>query len=125
MFTSRLGRSINPDRKIRIYRNLHKPGVVYSVLQDGKVVGYVDSIGLYGVKFIVSAAGRDRVRREGRKIVHAFLEGYVGGPYLYPEFCSKARYNPHRDDSFVDAETGEALDRCRWAAVDVTGVRYI
>lgn len=39
------------------------------------VVGHASAVLLTGVRFIVRESGRQRVIREGRKNVHAFVEG--------------------------------------------------
>lgn len=88
----------------RVYFNLHKR--LFSVTQKNErntwvVVAHVDNIELKNVQFKVSEAGRQRVLREKRKNVHAFLEGFP--------FCGlangfrprKITYNPYKSDSFT------------------------
>lgn len=61
--------------KVRVYRNLHKR--CFSV-QDYKTKRVIDRIGsglILNPIFKVSQAGRDRVVREKRKNVHAFIVG--------------------------------------------------
>ncbi len=61
--------------KARVYRNLHRGG--YSVMQHGLVVGHADRVMMTGCKMIVHPAGVARAQREGRKNVHAFIEGVL------------------------------------------------
>lgn len=129
MFESRQGRSIDPNKRVRVYRNLHKKGVVYSVLQDGLVVGYVKHINLTAAKFIVSAAGRDKVRRTGKKVVHAFVEGRPTNWYLSPDMYKaattyRARYNPKVNDTFIDKASGHPLHAAKLVHVGPDGVDY-
>lgn len=97
----------------------------YSVIQDGKVVGYVEKICLHGVKFIVQPAGRDKTRRTGKKTVHAFVEGHVTDAPKNPPMVKYARYNPRFNDTFIDAPTQEHLSYCRYAFISEIGVQYI
>jgi len=66
---------IDPTKKVRVYRNLHKKCV--SVKQGGIVRCHAENVVLKDCKFIVSEAGQTRVRNEGKKNVHAFVEGHV------------------------------------------------
>ncbi len=66
---------IDASKRVRVYRNLHKKCV--SVKQGGIVRCHATNVVLKDCKFIVSEAGQRRVREEGRKNVHAFVEGYV------------------------------------------------
>lgn len=122
MFESRLGRSIDPNKRVRVYRNLHKPGVVYSVLQDGLVVGYVDEITLHGVKFVVNPAGRDWVRRTGKKTVHAFVDGYLEDRVEGLNLDEAIYYNPRKVNTFVYSN-GCPIFSALWAYVGPNGVR--
>lgn len=97
--------------KYRVYWNLHKK--VWS-LQDrktGRVSQHVPAFTMYDAKFVVRPAGQAKVRREGKKNVHAFAvgtEGFRGGIAT----CSTGRpvtYNPYKNDTFVFADTGEPV----------------
>ena len=101
-----------------VYRNLHRQ--CWSVRLRGKVIDHVDSIILMRARFQVGEAGRQRVLREQRKNVHAFV---VGDPITDQqakqcarEFAEagrpinhlgvqgwKVKYNPYKAaDFFVD-----------------------
>lgn len=60
-------------QKVQVYRNLTRS--CYSLRQNGKVIGHLDGLILSDCTFRVSQAGRNRVLREKRKNVHAFVEG--------------------------------------------------
>ena len=98
-------------RKYRVYWNLHKK--VWS-LQDrktGRVRHHVTAFTLYDAKFTVRKAGQDKVRREGKKNVHAFAVG-TGGLRDGIATCLSGRpvtYNPYKHDTFVFADTGEPV----------------
>lgn len=95
--------------KVKVYWNLHRK--CFSVQHCGKVVMHVDDITIYNPVFKVSEAGRQRVLREKRKNVHAFV---VGDYYRDPveEFSPQGHivtYNPYKYEHFVFANTEEAL----------------
>ena len=66
---------VDASRPVRVYRNLHKKCV--SVKQGNIVKCHARNVVLKDCKFIVSEAGQKRVREEGKKNVHAFIEGHV------------------------------------------------
>lgn len=114
--------------RVFVYRNLHRHGPhgepIYSVrdVATGRVVAHTPSISLRDVEFVVSPAGRDRVRCERRKNVHA---GVRGVPVAHQ--CGalrQARYNPYDCDTFVDRDSGDVLRVAALAVVDSSGVRY-
>ena len=65
------------DQKVQAYRNLHKK--CWSVRHKRKVVSHEAHVFLVHAKFHVSQAGRERVVREKRKNVHAWVEGKYAG----------------------------------------------
>jgi hypothetical protein len=71
---------------------------------------------LRDVRFVVGVAGRERVRREKKKNVHAVLRGETFFPRWPRAFYSVtldkpelATYNPYRNDTFVLVSTGEPV----------------
>jgi len=124
-------------KRSQVYFNLHKR--CFSVQQGGKVYAHADGVMLENVRFNVSKAGQRKVRETGRKNVHARVTGYpapnigINHPasaqgedtvllstqvvnfcrdeneYFIARGWHKATYNPYKNDTFVDAVTGEAL----------------
>ena len=66
---------IDEKKSVQVYKNLHKG--CWSVRQAGKVVAHLDYICLHDCNFHVGKAGRDRVRKDGVKNVHAYITGFV------------------------------------------------
>jgi hypothetical protein len=61
-----------------------------------------DRLTLSAVAFVVSAAGRERVRRTRKKSPHAFVEGDFQSPTAAASAAHRpVRYNPYVDDGFV------------------------
>ena len=104
----RNGKLEHGDR-VEVYRNLHNG--TFSVRRNGKVVLHLRNwmtLHLQDVKFAVQPAGRDKVRREGKKNVHAYVRGTVvdAPTYKYSDtFKDKCNvwvtYNPYQNDTFV------------------------
>jgi hypothetical protein len=101
--------------KVFVYWNLHRK--VWSVkalsgYARGLVIGHGHAVWLRDVTGKVSAAGRDRVRREGVKHVHAGMVGTLdlGRPVklLHAWFleAEQVTYNPYKHDTFVFVGTG-------------------
>ena len=63
---------INPiGLKVMVYYNLHKK--TFSVQYDGRIILYADYVKLKDVEFRVREGGKEKVRKEMRKNVHAFV----------------------------------------------------
>ena len=103
---------IDYDKRLYVYWNLHKK--TWSVRQSGKIVGHSDLIFLKDCRFLVGKAGQARVRREGKKNVHAGVSGYLA---MYAEFYNVSvdrdcwvTYNPYKHDTFIQ-RTGVCDDK--------------
>ena len=105
---------LNHGDRVEVYRNLHNG--THSIRRNGKVVKHLanwQSIFLKDVKFAVQPAGREKVRREGKKNVHAFIRGTYLAPSTFPhttsEFKAKCTewvtYNPYQNDHFTATVT--------------------
>ena len=94
---------IDRAKTVRVYRNLHKNCV--SVKQGGIVRCHATNVVLKDCKFIVSEAGQRRVRNEGKKNVHAFIEGYVVSASKANELLDfgweTVYYNPYTTDHWL------------------------
>ncbi len=88
----------------RVYYNTDR--LCFSVLdyKTNKVVKYADNIFMTNALFVVRKSGQKRVREEGRKNVHAFVNGIiqpklVKGAMPQHEVC-RVRYDPYTMDYF-------------------------
>jgi hypothetical protein len=93
--------------KYYIYWNLHKD--CYSVRYRGKVILHSNSVVACNVQFKVSTLGRERVLRERKKNVHAFVVADRIFPNESPwaivhevKGLSLVKYNPYKYKTFVD-----------------------
>lgn len=114
-------RSIDPNRVVRVYRNLNKTkdgSKWYSVTQHHKdvwlVVAHVKELMLVNARFYVSQKGRERVLREKKKNIHAYVIGTIslsGAMGRGPEdgLHIKAEYNPYKSPYFT---TKDFIPQC-------------
>ena len=107
--------TIKKNRPVYVYKNLHKD--CWSIKQHGLVKAHIpkdEAIGLWDCYFHVDAKGREKVLREKRKNVHAYVKGYlqdvenvtrISSSYLDPRVTAKeveVTYNPYKYETFVD-----------------------
>lgn len=96
--------------RVECYRNLHKD--CFSVRRKGIVQCHAESLLLSEVTFHVSQKGRERVLREQRKNVHAYVKGILQGhlkllSILEPvtqmdnRGWAELTYDPYQYSSFV------------------------
>ncbi len=102
MITPYKDRLIDYTLPVQIYKNLTRKGVCYSVRQNGKVVGHTYELYLKDCKFVVNEAGRQWVIRNKKKIVHAYVEGYVCASFNSHNL-TKINYNPYYTKYFCTA----------------------
>ncbi len=102
--TSYKNRTIDPDKPVRVYRNLHNGK--FSVLQDGLVVAHMDQLCLRDAKPHVNETGRQRTIRNRRKEVHAWIEGYICEKYP-PTNRLLVKYNPYKYSKFCVGPDGQ------------------
>lgn len=105
------GRSIDFTQQVEIYKNLHNG--LWSVRQNGLVVAHLESFKLNQVFFRVSEVGRQRVIKEKKKNVHAFICGLLEESmvnFITPDKeafhvelveATKLYYNPYRTERFM------------------------
>lgn len=98
------GRVLDEYEEVRVYRNLNKKGVWYSIVQNGKTVAHTTSLSLFACHFYVNKAARLRIIAKRKKEFHAYVEGYctensvnfIGRTRLY-----KIKYNPYINEDFI------------------------
>ena len=106
---------------IRAYFNLHKHlfSVQEKVNGSWKVTRHVNFLVLKDVKFKVSESGRQRVLREKRKSVHAYVYGEELTEYeIDSPWHDIISYDPYKYESFVD-KYGGRIDSVDYLIMEV------
>jgi hypothetical protein len=116
---------IDLTRPVKLYRNLRSK--CWSIQQDGLVKAHCDRAWLSDCRFQVNENGRQRVLREGKKYVHAYVIGYMfGWPTDSKDFPARypVSYNPFKWDSFVDMD-GQPVRRADYVKADINANDHI
>lgn len=120
---------IDYSQPVRVFKN-PKRGC-YSIMQNGRVRASAKQIRLRDAEFLVKESGRQRMLRDNRRTIHAWVVGELV-EFLHPEDGSSlqrltgrsATYNPHRYTSFVDRDTETPLNRAALVQFDESGMTY-
>lgn len=83
--------------KCSVYWNSHKK--LFSVRKNNKVIAHRKTLYLKNCDFIVNEKGRQRVIKEKRKNVHAFIVGEITNKKELNNFL-EIEYNPYRGKNF-------------------------
>lgn len=101
-------------KKVKVYYNLHKQ--TFSVTYKENILLHADYVKLTDVEFRVRLGGKDRVRKEKSKNVHAFVIGTLVDYCKYPcenlpeeSLGNVVTYNPYKYDSFVYKDSEEPI----------------
>jgi len=110
--------------KADAYYNLHRH--LWSIVaregaQKGRVIAHLPRVLLADAEMIVRPAGRARVRREGRKNVHAFVRGTIlPDATSVPAGVRPFSYNPREAGYFTlrDDDTRPPVRRAALVVLD-------
>lgn len=107
-------RTLENLQQVEVYRNLHvNKGKVFSIRdkKTGLVVARGNKFRIENVECKVREGGRKKVIREKKKNVHAFPIGlYSGECEMNTSQMIELYYNPYTTNSFINKETGEAVN---------------
>ena len=101
-------------KKVMVHYNLHKH--TFSVTYKSRVIMNADYVKLTNVEFRVRQGGKNKVREEKNKNVHAFVIGELVNYCKYP--CENipqesndniVTYDPYKYDSFVYKSTEQPI----------------
>lgn len=95
-------------KMVEVYFNLHKK--IFSVRDSKtkKVVAHLNEVHISNAIFRVSEKSRQRVIREQRKNVHAYVKGILIN-YDDSNPTKLGYYNPYTTETFINKETGDPL----------------
>lgn len=98
--------------RVRVYYNLNRS--VWSIKamdgeHKGRVIGYAKAVTLRDAHTVVSEAGRQRVLREKRKNVHAYIDGEIVGVRDYTERLRTPRVGSVLDSLHSEVTLGDLV----------------
>lgn len=115
-----------PKGRVQVYYNLHKKCL--SVRHKGKVIEHAQEVTLTDARFHVQQAGRERVLKQKRKNVHAYISGKLKETFWFtqaPKYTWTAKqrvtYNPYKYKNFVNKKTLEPVTSAE--VVHISGKR--
>ena len=114
---------------VRVFKNL-KHGC-YSIMQNGAVRASARQVRLHDVEFRIRESGRQRMLREQRRNVHAFVVGMLVD-FVHPDEDRElgelsgrvAGYFPYEFPTFVDRATHTPVRFAAMVQLDERGVTY-
>lgn len=95
------GRQFDLSRPVFVYRDLTRKGRIYSVKQNGLVVGKTENICLENVSFIVLNSGKERALKTRQRNVHAFIKGHISSCRNSDADLFPVKYFPFEKHGFV------------------------
>ena len=102
--------------KVAVYFNLHKK--CFSVRRVGpkgglkEVIRHTDFVALRNVTFRVDEPGRQRVLRERKKNVHAYVIGDINTQINRVDYERvEVGYNPYHTDHFFEKISGKKAEK--------------
>jgi hypothetical protein len=95
-------RALDSTKPVRVYRNLHSKSesTKYSIKQNHLVIGHTNDLLLKNCTLEVNKKGQEKVRREKKKYVHAYVKGYISQEQIRAIIKDQITYNPYQDDGF-------------------------
>ena len=108
-----------------VYRNLHRQ--CWGIRLRGKVVDHAHEVWIRHAEFKVFETGRQRVIREKRKNVHAFVVGAFSLDPCVAEILDmgnpvRVSYNPYTTGSFTVGDYPWAVKRAKLVCLRADGV---
>ncbi len=112
---------IDLTKPVQVYRNLNKPGCMFSVRQGGRVRGYVNEVVLTDAKFKHATEKQLQEVRTGARQVCQWITGMISEAWLLsPEKpVVRVSCDPKTADGFCVG--GERIDSAAFVAVSANG----
>ena len=111
--------------KVEVYKNLHKDTWSIRDQSTGRVVDHSDHVLIKDAKFVVQKGGRNRVLKEKRKNVHAFVRGVIKDLPRVTTFetpCNvRVKYEHYRANHFYKVDTEEPVEVAPIVVMDTHG----
>jgi len=107
---------------VDVYININKNCVSIRNRSSGLVVEHTDECQVKDVEFVVEPGGRERVLKEKKKNVHAFVRGTLSDEGPPEGEGTEVTYNPYKYSDFVVRDTGEPIKEAEHVTVKMVEV---
>lgn len=102
MIQSYKDRSVSPNKIVQVYRNLNNNSFSIRCSKSKLVLAHGNDFIIKNAFSKVSESGRQRVIKEGRKNVHAYVEGEISEDVVKDyEILDELYYNPYGQANFT------------------------
>lgn len=114
-------KTVKKRKKVQVYKNLNKDCYSVRDAKEKRVTGHANAVVLKNASFKVSEAGRQRVLKEKRKNVHAYVEGEkTNGANV--RGLKPVTYDPYKYKTFVDKKTKKPIKSAALVVLKPDGV---
>lgn len=120
---------IDYQRPVRVFVNPARN--CYTIMQGFRVLASARQVRLRDATFTVRESGRQKMLRDGKRTVHAWIVGTLvdythndEGRELDVLDGRRVGYNPHRAGHFMDREDQSPVTEATLVQLDEQGARY-
>ena len=111
---------------VEVYKNNRKNCWSVRGNKSGRVQAHTSgAMGLRNVTLVVQPAGRERVLREQRKNVHAFVKGEINTVGGVPINICEVVYNPYKHTTFIEKVSGNPIHNAKNVFLTSLGNVYV
>lgn len=123
MITPFKNRKFDQTKPVYIYRNLHRKGKVYSIMQNTVVVGHCENLNLTEATFIINKAGKKKAIETKIRNVHAFIKGFIcNAENIDEQDFVKLYYHPFEQFGFHIGDYKD-INSARFVNISENGVK--
>lgn len=111
-YESYKNRKLDFNQPVEVYRCLNRKGKIYSLRQNGLVVGHTSKVVIANPEFIINPSGKLRCIKENKRNVHAYVKGFVQNykDIRMSKYLGMLVYNPYKHKSFKRQIKGSVHD---------------
>jgi len=104
--------------RVKVYYNIRKHCLSVMDKATRRVIKHTNAITLMYAKFVVSQKGVQRIRKNKRKAVVAFVEGDVNSYTALDVNGERVTFNPYKWETFVTALDERPIHNATYVSID-------
>jgi len=114
--------AIDYSKPVKLYRNLNNGK--WSLMQNGIVKAYASKLALKDCSFKVSEKSRQRVLKNKRKNVHAFIVGILSNELDENENLKEVTYCPYKGGEFHETD-GKPVISAKYIFANIDAKKHV